>query len=116
MVSDVPGDRGMSGVQTVSIRFEVRGGFRLLTTFGAGKWIVFQSALRFAVVSDLANYLLAVFGAGFQSALRFAVVSDVLYSGGEIVDTLVSIRFEVRGGFRLLLLLSRPSSFCFNPL
>ena len=39
--------------------------------------VVFQSALRFAVVSDLWLYRpLAALPEWFQSALRFAVVSD----------------------------------------
>ena len=39
----------------------------------------------------------------FQSALRFAVVSDATWAKGwGFVVALVSIRFEVRGGFRPL--------------
>ena len=62
----------------VSIRFEVRGGFRLGST--ALYWVA---------------------KATFQSALRFAVVSDGLF-GYDYIRTskTVSIRFEVRGGFR----------------
>ena len=86
----------------VSIRFEVRGGFRPGTTECKGccpnpfqsalrfavvsdkalnphdrHALTFQSALRFAVVSDDAWFNLSVGGRGpFQSALRFAVVSD----------------------------------------
>ena len=59
----------------VSIRFEVRGGFRRNT------------------ISTPPRHL-------FQSALRFAVVSDLDVSELPGVDS-VSIRFEVRGGFRL---------------
>ena len=58
----------------------------------------FQSALRFAVVSDVPASSLTARDS-FQSALRFAVVSDftsVLWR----MRTPVSIRFEVRGGFR----------------
>ena len=59
----------------VSIRFKVRGGFRPVFGLMITLSIAFQSALRFAVASDLRC------GAGliqllFQSALRFAVVSD----------------------------------------
>ena len=40
------------------------------------RWMQFQSALRFAVVSDMTSGIMfTVFG--FQSALRFAVVSDL---------------------------------------
>ena len=63
---------------------------------------LFQSALRFAVASDLAalpNWVLIV---GFQSALRFAVVSDGRHASRPSNDHLVSIRFKVRGGFRLM--------------
>ena len=66
------------------------------------KLMPFQSALRFAVVSDL--FVVAVpslVAALFQSALRFAVVSD-LQGGIVITVVMVSIRFEVRGGFRLV--------------
>ena len=62
------------------------------------EFCAFQSALRFAVVSDM-DAALRRLAAGFQSALRFAVVSD---DRKELNDrnSLVSIRFEVRGGFR----------------
>ena len=63
----------------VSIRFEVRGGFRpLQRRWKPSKLRLFQSALRFAVVSD--------------KGMRRS--SDLL--------PIVSIRFEVRGGFRPL--------------
>ena len=39
--------------RVVSIRFEVRGGFRLIIIAAILVGIMFQSALRFAVVSDL---------------------------------------------------------------
>ena len=58
----------------VSIRFEVRGGFRPEAHPGLGAVGRFQSALRFAVVSDECEE--------YQ------------------LDIEVSIRFEVRGGFR----------------
>ena len=38
----------------------------------------------------------------FQSALRFAVVSDVVELLTSLSPAMVSIRFEVRGGFRRL--------------
>ena len=65
----------------VSIRFEVRGGFRpkdkAPTEETKPSW--FQSALRFAVVSD--GVVVAVFSERmFQSALRFAVVSDSFFT------------------------------------
>ena len=63
-----------------------------------GRHRTFQSALRFAVVSDTAYWENGKIHM-FQSALRFAVVSDYTYyiprPGGH-----VSIRFKVRGGFR----------------
>ena len=93
MVSDPRRGTKVPGSSRVSIRFEVRGGFRLLS--GVAYFLPvspFQSALRFAVVSDLPRWVDSCFG------LR------------------VSIRFEVRGGFRLLGdgdWLGRPG---FNPL
>ena len=63
----------MSGF--VSIRFEVRGGFRQLNRVH-GIMIRFQSALRFAVVSDGCGAPASERRMKFQSALRFAVVSD----------------------------------------
>ena len=63
----------------VSIRFEVRGGFRpawLSTNIGTA---LFQSALRFAVVSDIASLAHTPGQLLFQSALRFAVVSDASF-------------------------------------
>ena len=59
----------------VSIRFKVRGGFRLDYLFGR-PLKAFQSALRFAVVSD-EGFECPGIVTMFQSALRFAVVSDV---------------------------------------
>ena len=47
--------------------------------------VMFQSALRFAAVSDLPGQLTPVCdGRSFQSALRFAVVSDEIE--GEAVE------------------------------
>ena len=63
----------------VSIRFEVRGGFRPTALAGPPTTRRFQSALRFAVVSDDRKELKC------------------------LKKTRVSIRFEVRGGFRPLL-------------
>ena len=84
--------------ERVSIRFEVRGGFRPVELKQAG-FDPFQSALRFAVVSDA--YLGPLVEAqAFQSALRFAVVSDVIIIVIFTAAGMVSIRFEVRGGFR----------------
>ena len=58
-----------------------------------------QFALGFAVVSDACVCGLPGRHRTFQSALRFAVVSDVVLN--IIADHMeVSIRFEVRGGFR----------------
>ena len=62
---------------------------------------VFQSALRFAVVSD--GHVKATggpLGEKFQSALRFAVVSDYRSRRDSDRYLEVSIRFKVRGGFR----------------
>ena len=61
---------------------------------------MFQSALRFAVVSDFEFRCHSCGYSMFQSALRFAVVSDHPL-GGQRMHYRVSIRFEVRGGFRL---------------
>ena len=60
----------------VSIRFKVRGGFRPFAQSLALRAEVFQSALRFAVVSDFPPLPLYAAVVMFQSALRFAVVSD----------------------------------------
>ena len=61
----------------VSIRFEVRGGFRQVAITNWGYELKFQSALRFAVVSDEEELNEEVeMPVAFQSALRFAVVSD----------------------------------------
>ena len=51
MVSDVAHFMG-DGDRLVSIRFEVRGGFRPVCLAGRENERGFQSALRFAVVSD----------------------------------------------------------------
>ena len=76
----------------VSIRFEVRGGFRLGLQMGG------RGPRR------------------FQSALRFAVVSDATWR--ELVGSQkwVSIRFEVRGGFRPSEWRVSAIPRCFNPL
>ena len=84
----------------VSIRFEVRGGFRPEAHPGLGAVGRFQSALRFAVVSDrMEKSGPAGTVVPFQSALRFAVVSDFTHDKDNRFAN-VSIRFEVRGGFR----------------
>ena len=61
----------------VSIRFEIRGGFRQALEASIADHM-FQSALRFAVVSDVAVLKADMLRdcEAFQSALRFAVVSD----------------------------------------
>ena len=84
----------------VSIRFEVRGGFRPVVVIVAAEHVAFQSALRFAVVSDSFISYGAVGLLAFQSALRFAVVSDATARQPTLAPSFVSIRFEVRGGFR----------------
>ena len=61
-----------------------------------------RAALSFAAVSDIIIAAILVGIMTFQSALRFAAVSDAIVMG--IVTTMasmVSIRFKVRGGFRL---------------
>ena len=83
----------------VSIRFEVRGGFRhgLL-----GKWENSHVSIRFKVRGGfrLLGPPNPIFSpSAFQSALRFAVVSDTSTREGDNMEQ-VSIRFEVRGGFR----------------
>ena len=52
------------------------------------------------MVSDAAARELTAAGIEFQSALRFAVVSDVAVQAHLHLARMVSIRFEVRGGFR----------------
>ena len=53
------------------------------------------------MVSDTILMAAAIIAA-FQSALRFAVVSDAaLIVASSLAPRSVSIRFEVRGGFRL---------------
>ena len=95
------------GRRRVSIRFEVRGGFRR-TLKSCPLESPFQSALRFAVVSDQDKWYLAPVAIVFQSALRFAVVSDLFWIAKGTIRYLVSIRFEVRGGFRLPVLGQEP--------
>ena len=71
----------------------------------SGVMFTFQSALRFAVVSDLDIEIQTLEEElKFQSALRFAVVSDHGAVLRGISPEEVSIRFEVRGGFRHLYL------------
>ena len=53
-------------IMTVSIRFEVRGGFRLSLTKGTTLTDPFQSALRFAVVSDGRSQMGHRAGGGFN--------------------------------------------------
>ena len=138
MVSDVGSSTGGFRGDSVSIRFEVRGGFRLSLFGGVLGFSRFQSALRFAVVSDTAyweNGKIHMFQSAlrfavvsdpsvrasllnvmFQSALRFAVVSDALCLRCGALAA-VSIHFEVRGGFRPPQRCSGPTSTsCFNPL
>ena len=62
------------GPGLVSIRFEVRGGFRPGTGSTQYPGKAFQSALRFAVVSDDGAEIACQDDQKFQSALRFAVV------------------------------------------
>ena len=140
MVSDVGSSTGGFRGDSVSIRFEVRGGFRLSLFGGVLGFSRFQSALRFAVVSDTAYWengkihmfqsalrfavvsdpsvrasLLTVM---FQSALRFAVVSDPRTAGRRVLGGVVSIRFKVRGGFRRVsfAVTTALAGMCFNPL
>ena len=87
MVSDTNAERKHPCATAVSIRFEVRGGFRPRFRDRVKKFISFQSALRFAVVSD----------------------EWVGYVG---LTVTVSIRFEVRGGFRPYPLTRRPDKPC----
>ena len=90
----------------VSIRFRVRGGSRPgRVTEKASTVVAFQSASGFAVVPDPPSKR-KDYAMWFQSALRFAVVSDLLFAvfGFVMILASVSIRFKVRGGFRLSLL------------
>ena len=81
----------------VSIRFEVRGGFRLPEWVGY-VGVAFQSALRFAVVSDI-NMI--AFVTAWLVSIRFEVRGGFRRGPlGPLYKTAVSIRFEVRGGFR----------------
>ena len=61
-----------------SIRFKVRGGFRPEKP------------------AEISNVRLA-----FQSALRFAAISDAMVVGLALIGSYVSICFKVHGGFRL---------------
>ena len=99
MVSDDGGTEYLHFYK-VSIRFEVRGGFRPYLI--AGTIIGMGVSIRFEVRGGFRH------GDGtrhnpqcdtFQSALRFAVVSDYTIRVHHDSDP-VSIRFEVRGGFR----------------
>ena len=86
----------------VSIRFEVRGGFRLaILLVGATIAATFQSALRFAVVSDGKTLIVACAGLAAVS-IRFEVRGGFRRPRELSVEMAqsVSIRFEVRGGFR----------------
>ena len=78
MVPDTKEYLPPDGYEVVSIRFKVRGGFRLQQLNSCTVRVTaFQSALRFAVVSDLTPPKKEEEESeGFQSALRFAVVSD----------------------------------------
>ena len=80
-------------MDAVSIRFKVRGGFRLKRDlFDAVTYHhVFQSALRFAVVSDVFMFNLITAIHLFQSALRFAVVSDEM---GRQLQRFTQLRFN----------------------
>ena len=100
MVSDELILKPRTSILDVSIRFKVRGGFRRTTVKGVlDKLLRFQSALRFAVVSDFCSGIGPDWNISFQSALRFAAVSDHQFRDNRIVLG-VSIRFEVCGGFR----------------
>ena len=57
VVSDLALVALLTNVMVVSIRFEVRGGFRRTLLDRKGYCPVFQSALRFAVVSDFLRLL-----------------------------------------------------------
>ena len=61
----------------VSIRFKVRGASRLERRALLANRVMFQSALRFAVLPDRA-IIENLTQMGFQSALRFAVLPDDL--------------------------------------
>ena len=77
MVSDSGGRFRSPPPTEVSIRFKVRGGFRHHYEDRPSMARRFQSALRFAVVSDLLSEGgVSLTPERFQSALRFAVVSD----------------------------------------
>ena len=95
----MPGNRGVSGMQFQSaLRFAVVSDSANNPPAGKSR---FQSALRFAVVSDYRSCRGMSCRDKFQSALRFAVVSDVAVLHVVTWTWLVSIRFKVRGGFRL---------------
>ena len=106
-----------TSILDVSIRFKVRGGSRQqpinMHTNCSMCW--FQSALRFAVVSDGNNYRAYLKGNRFQSALRFAVVSDwqqiVPQAESEFQSAL---RFAVVSDLHISL--SLDVMFSFNPL
>ena len=95
----------------VSIRFKVRGGFRPVFGLMITLSIAFQSALRFAVVSDYGWDALEDCSAGVS--IRFKVRGGFRPEvRGGIDTTVVSIRFKVRGGFRPYPLARRPDKPC----
>ena len=86
-------------------RFQSALRFAVVSDLGIGWGLpcrTFQSALRFAVVSDEEEMEDCRRLVKFQSALRFAVVSDNRLRVRSLERSGVSIRFEVRGGFRLV--------------
>ena len=98
MVSDHCDHRN-ANVAQVSIRFEVRGGFRRTFSRTIGVSLV---SIRFEVRGGSRPTFFVVRGEEsilFQSALRFAVVPDTC-GPGRALRSHVSIRFEVRGGSR----------------
>ena len=101
----------------VSIRFEVRGGFRLVAKHTYPDDHTFQSALRFAVVSDdrKENEMIETHIVSIRFEVRggFRLDRSYRWRGG---NCLVSIRFEVRGGFRRQKGTIMTIFFSFNPL
>ena len=94
VVSDYRRDVPTKEMIAVSIRFEVRGGFRhgRRPCRGRNCCRTFQSALRFAVVSDSMAWATEPdMQPLFQSALRFAVVSDDCL---DMLNELLVVRFN----------------------
>ena len=86
---------------TTKSSFKFRGGSRHHHHVGPHPLFLFQFALSRGGFRLTAVGMHLAITASFQSALRFAAVSDFSFSRWLINGDLVSIRFKVRSGFRL---------------